>query len=63
MCVIEERPVIETQRLTLRVPAKADIERVAAFCVDHDVARMTTRSPAGFPSGRSLFCERTFLRR
>lgn len=48
MCVIEERPVIETQRLTLRVPAKADIERVAAFCVDHDVARMTTRMPSPY---------------
>ena len=48
MCVIEERPIIETQRLTLRVPAKADIERVAAFCVDHDVARMTTRMPSPY---------------
>lgn len=48
MCVIEERPVIETQRLTLRAPAKADVERVAAFCVDHDVARMTTRMPAPY---------------
>lgn len=48
MCVIEERPVIETQRLTLRVPAKADVERVAAFCVDHDVARMTTRMPSPY---------------
>ncbi len=48
MCVIEERPVIETQRLTLRVPAPADVERVAAFCVDHDVARMTTRMPSPY---------------
>ncbi len=45
MCVIEQRPVIETQRLTLRAPRRHDIERVAAFCVDHDVARMTTRMP------------------
>ncbi len=45
MCVIEERPVIQTQRLTLRAPAKADVERVAAYCADHDVARMTTRMP------------------
>ena len=48
MCVIEARPVIETQRLTLRVPAKPDVERVAAFCVDHDVARMTTRMPSPY---------------
>ena len=48
MSVIEEKPVIETQRLTLRVPALADIERVAAFCVDHDVARMTTRMPSPY---------------
>lgn len=53
MCVIEERPVIETQRLTLRVPAKADIERVAAFCVDHDVARMTTRMPSPYTRGHA----------
>lgn len=44
MCVME-RPVIETQRLTLRVPAKADVERVATYCADPDVARMTTRMP------------------
>ena len=48
MCVMEERPVIETQRLTLRAPATADVERVAAFCVDRDVARMTTRMPAPY---------------
>jgi RimJ/RimL family protein N-acetyltransferase len=53
MCVIEERPVIETQRLTLRVPAKADVERVAAFCVDHDVARMTTRMPSPYTRGHA----------
>lgn len=48
MCVIEQRPVIATQRLTLRAPAKADIGRVAAFCADHDVARMTTRMPSPY---------------
>lgn len=53
MCVMEERPVIETQRLTLRVPAKADVERVAAFCVDHDVARMTTRMPSPYTRGHA----------
>ena len=53
MCVIEERPVIETQRLTLRAPARADVERVAAFCVDHDVARMTTRMPAPYTRGHA----------
>ncbi len=47
MCVME-RPVIKTQRLTLRAPGKADIERVAAFCGDRDVARMTTRMPAPY---------------
>jgi len=48
MCVIEERPVIATQRLTLRAPAKADVGRVASFCVDPDVARMTTRMPSPY---------------
>lgn len=48
MCVIEPRPVIESQRLTLRVPARGDVERVAAFCVDRDVARMTTRMPSPY---------------
>jgi RimJ/RimL family protein N-acetyltransferase len=48
MCVIEDSPVIQTGRLLLRQPAKADIERVAAFCVDHDVARMTTRMPSPY---------------
>jgi RimJ/RimL family protein N-acetyltransferase len=53
MCVIEERPVIETQRLRLRVPAQADLDRVAAFCADHDVARMTTRMPSPYTRGHA----------
>ena len=53
MCVIEERPVIETRRLTLRSPVPADVERVAAFCVDHDVARMTTRMPSPYTRGHA----------
>jgi RimJ/RimL family protein N-acetyltransferase len=48
MSVIEDSPIIETERLTLRAPVKADVERVASFCVDHDVARMTTRMPAPY---------------
>lgn len=48
MCVIEERPVIETQRLTLRVPVKADVQRMTAFCADHEIARMTTRMPSPY---------------
>ncbi len=53
MCVIEERPIIETRRLTLRSPVPADVERVAAFCVDHDVARMTTRMPSPYTRGHA----------
>ena len=53
MCVIEHRPTIETQRLTLRVPTLADAERVAAFCADHDVARMTTRMPSPYTRGHA----------
>ncbi|MFN3512270.1 MAG: GNAT family N-acetyltransferase [Phenylobacterium sp.] len=45
MCAIELEPVLSTERLRLRRPRKSDAERIAAFCNDFDVARMTTRIP------------------
>jgi len=45
MCAIEREPVIATQRLRLRRPRKADAARIAEYCNDLDVARMTSRIP------------------
>lgn len=38
-------PEIRTERLILRSPNADDAERVALFCADPDVARMTTQMP------------------
>ena len=45
MVELEIRPVLETARLKLRPPARADVRRIAAFAGDIDVARMTARMP------------------
>ncbi|HYG26300.1 MAG TPA: GNAT family N-acetyltransferase [Caulobacteraceae bacterium] len=45
MCMIETRPVIETRRLTLRAPLRADAARMAELANDFDVVRMTSRMP------------------
>jgi RimJ/RimL family protein N-acetyltransferase len=45
MCVIEDSPTIETRRLTLRAPAMDDAARVAEFCNDYAIPKMTTRMP------------------
>jgi RimJ/RimL family protein N-acetyltransferase len=45
MCVIERTPVIETRRLTLRAPRRADARRVAKLAADFDIVRMTSRMP------------------
>ena len=45
MCAIEIEPVIETRRLRLRRPRKADAPRVAELLGDLEVARMTTSIP------------------
>jgi RimJ/RimL family protein N-acetyltransferase len=53
MRVIEESPVIDTPRLRLRAPAHADVPRLATFCADHDVARMTTRMPSPYTTAHA----------
>jgi RimJ/RimL family protein N-acetyltransferase len=45
MCVIEQSPVIETRRLTLRAPERRDARKMAAIANDFDIARMTSRMP------------------
>lgn len=45
MCAIELEPVITTQRLRLRKPRRSDAARIAEYCNDLDVARMTSRIP------------------
>lgn len=45
MCAIEIPPVITTPRLRLRKPRRSDANRIAEYCADLDVARMTTRIP------------------
>lgn len=51
MCAIEFEPVISTERLRLRRPRKADATRIAEFCNDIDVARMTSRIPHPYALG------------
>lgn len=43
------RPELKTPRLKLRAPSLDDAPRIATFCNDFDVARMTTRMP--YPYG------------
>jgi len=45
MCAIEIEPILETRRLRLRRPRRADAPRVAELLGDLDVARMTTSIP------------------
>jgi RimJ/RimL family protein N-acetyltransferase len=45
MCVIENTPRIETRRLVLRAPEQRDAPRIAEFCGDFEVARMTALMP------------------
>jgi 8-oxo-dGTP diphosphatase len=59
--------VLESERLILRPPRPSDIEAMAAWLSDHDVARMTARVPhpyseehaeeflAAAPNGRHVF--------
>lgn len=48
MCAIDFEPVIETQRLRLRRPRRADAGRIANLLNDLDIARMTTSIPHPF---------------
>jgi len=50
MCAIDIEPVIETRRLRLRKPRRADAPRIAELANDFDVARMTCNLP--HPYGR-----------
>lgn len=45
MCAYQTSPRIDTPRLTLRRPLRADADRIAGLVDDFDVARMTTRIP------------------
>lgn len=45
MCVIEIGPVIETRRLTLRSPTRADASRIVALADNWNIARMLSRMP------------------
>ncbi|WP_309643896.1 GNAT family N-acetyltransferase [Phenylobacterium sp.] len=45
MCAIEIEPILSTPRLRLRRPRRADAARIAEYCGDYDVARMTSRIP------------------
>ncbi|MDP3855460.1 GNAT family N-acetyltransferase [Phenylobacterium sp.] len=45
MCAIEIEPGIRTQRLRLRRPRRADAARIAEYCNDFDVAKMTSQIP------------------
>lgn len=45
MCAIEIEPALRTQRLRLRRPRQSDAARIAEYCSDIDVARMTSRIP------------------
>jgi RimJ/RimL family protein N-acetyltransferase len=45
MCVIEQSPVIETRRLTLRAPERRDAPAMARLANDFDIVRMTSRMP------------------
>ncbi len=49
MSTIEISPVIETRRLTLRAPARADAPAIAKLANDFEVTKMTGRMP--FPYG------------
>jgi len=49
MCVIEKSPVIETRRLVLRAPERADAPALARLANDFEVVKMTGRMP--FPYG------------
>jgi len=51
MCVIEQSPVVETRRLTLRAPAPGDAARIAQLANDPDIARMTLRMPSPYADG------------
>src|SRR5665647_1896167 len=45
MCAYQASPRIDTPRLTLRRPSRADADRIAGLVDDYDIARMTTRIP------------------
>ncbi len=45
MCAYQTSPRIDTPRLTLRRPARADAEGIASLVDDFDIARMSTRIP------------------
>jgi RimJ/RimL family protein N-acetyltransferase len=45
MVELENASVLETARLKLRAPQRADVRRIATLAGDIDVARMTSRMP------------------
>ncbi|HTI66958.1 MAG TPA: GNAT family N-acetyltransferase [Caulobacteraceae bacterium] len=45
MCAVQTSPRIDTPRLTLRRPVRADADRIVGLVDDYDIARMTTRIP------------------
>ncbi|MBN8551407.1 MAG: GNAT family N-acetyltransferase [Caulobacterales bacterium] len=45
MCLIESSPEITTRRAVLRAPKATDAPRIADFCHDAGLARMTSRMP------------------
>ena len=51
MCVIERGQVIETRRLTLRMPMIDDAARIGDLAGDFAIARMTTRMPWPYSRG------------
>jgi RimJ/RimL family protein N-acetyltransferase len=53
MCVIEQSPVIETRRLTLRAPERADAPVMAEIANDFDIVRMTSRMPWPYTAGEA----------
>ena len=51
MCVIERGQVIQTPRLTLRMPMIDDAARIGDLAGDFAIARMTTRMPWPYSRG------------
>lgn len=59
MCAIEVSPVIATERLVLRGPARNDAEAIARLANDFNVAGMTCDLPHPYDTGQAeAFCER-----
>ncbi|MFZ5669448.1 MAG: GNAT family N-acetyltransferase [Pseudomonadota bacterium] len=48
MCALDIAPRIETRRLTLRAPLPRDAPRLAQYCNDPEIARMTAAMPSPY---------------